>query len=377
MSIAGNLKTMEFAELLQWLARGRKTGTLVIDNGKVEKQIFFRDGVIISSASSDPKEHLGHFLVSHGYITEAELAQSMELQEQSKTLLGKILTTIGVISEDDLDRMLRLKAEESLYDIFSWTEGEFHLIDGQLPERPMVPIALDVTALVLRGSQRHDEWNRIRLKIPSPQAVPVQVGEFEVDGADERARRVLQMVDDDRTVEEIALQAHTTEFFVCRTLFEQLARGHLKVVRPRPGARHVANGDDPAADVEALLGAAEKHIGGTKLETALRYLQAARSLGPDNRPVQDRVADLERKIRDRIEQGGIVLKAVPRLRRALEELTSLGISPQEGFLLSRINGSYDIETILKISPMPRLEAQAAFWKLLQAGHIELIPRASR
>ena len=41
-------------------------------------------------------------------------------------------------------------------------------------------------------------------------------------------------------------------------------------------------------------------------------------------------------------------------------------------MLSRIDGSYDIESILKISPMPPLEAQLVFRKLLHAGHIELL-----
>ena len=54
MSITGNLKTMELAELLQWLSGAMKTGTLVVENGKVTKQIFFREGMIVSSASTDP-----------------------------------------------------------------------------------------------------------------------------------------------------------------------------------------------------------------------------------------------------------------------------------------------------------------------------------
>jgi len=63
---------MELAELLQWLSGAQKTGTLVVENGRVTKQIFFRDGMIVSSASTDPKEHLGAFLVSHGFITDAD-----------------------------------------------------------------------------------------------------------------------------------------------------------------------------------------------------------------------------------------------------------------------------------------------------------------
>ena len=91
MSITGNLKTMELAELLQWLSQGRKTGTLYVDNGKVEKRIFFKDGTIVSSAASDPKEYLGHFLVSKGVISEDDLASAMRLQAEQGRLLGEIL----------------------------------------------------------------------------------------------------------------------------------------------------------------------------------------------------------------------------------------------------------------------------------------------
>ena len=157
MGITGNLQTMALPELLQWLAEGRKTGTLRITNGETEKKVYFFEGRVISTSSTDPKEHLGHFLLSHGYLNETELAQAVEMQESNKMLLGKILTTIGVIKEEELDRMLRLKSEESLYDLFSWPEAEFTFLEAELPEGTLVPMDLDVTSLVLRGTQRVDE----------------------------------------------------------------------------------------------------------------------------------------------------------------------------------------------------------------------------
>ena len=42
MSITGNIKTMQLAELLQWLSQGQKTGSLVFDSGQVQKRILFR-----------------------------------------------------------------------------------------------------------------------------------------------------------------------------------------------------------------------------------------------------------------------------------------------------------------------------------------------
>lgn len=376
MSITGNLKTMELAELLQWLSGALKTGTLVVENGKVTKQIYFRDGMIVSSASTDPKEHLGAFLVSHGFITDQELTQAIRMQESNKMLLGKILSTIGAISEHDVHRMLRLKAEESIYDVFSWSEGAFRFLDQQLPASNMVPIALDVAAIVLEGMQRFDEWKRIRDSIPSFDAVPVAVGSFDEKLMTEGAPQILALVDDDRTIREICKLTHSSEFHVCRILFRQVRAGRLKIVRAR-GAVASSDGGDGApggVSAEALLVVGQQAAHKGELESAVRHLRAARALDPDNRKLGGEIDNVEEQIRSALDKAGVAPTSVPVLTRSMEELTQLKISPQEGFLLTRLNGSYDVQAIVKISSMNPLDAQIAVWKLLQAGHLRLEKR---
>jgi hypothetical protein len=368
MSITGNLKTMELAELLQWLSQGRKSGTLFINNGRVEKQIFFREGTIVSSAASDPKEYLGHFLVSHGFIDELTLAKAMEMQEDNKMLLGKILLTIGAISEGDLERMLRLKAEESIYEIFTWREGEFRFADGVLPDYHMWPLSLSVTAVVLEGHQRVDEWKQIRARIPNNQAVPVAVRDLQSSDGDPGVEKILALVDDDRTVQEIALQTHSSEFHVCRVLYEQMRSGNLKMVRPRQmeveaPTTDAQNGD--TVDADSLLRIADKHVENREFSRAIRHLKAARNLEPDSNRIKKTVEAAERRIVIAIRQDGIDMKAIPVLNCDPEALDTLDISPQQGFILTRVNGTYDIP------PVPPLEAQVLFWKLHQAGHISL------
>src|SRR5687768_9617599 len=225
---------MDLAELLQWLSQGQKTGTLVIHLGVVEKRIFFRDGRIISSASTDPMEYLGHFLVSRGLIDDATLSTAVKLQDQRTMMLGSILVDLGALAVADLNRMLRLKAEESIYDIFSWSEGEFRFLDGELPSHEMVPLSLDVTGIVLEGGRRLDEWRRIRATIPNGSAIPVAVGPLDTYEDDEPgAENILALVDDDRTVDEIAIEAHASEFLVCKVLHEQVQRQRLKIIKPR------------------------------------------------------------------------------------------------------------------------------------------------
>ena len=160
MSITGNLRTLEFAELLQWLAQGQKTGALVINNGKVEKRIYFQEGKIICSESNNPAEHLGTFMVREGLLDEATLARAVKLQESTQILLGKVLVTLGTLSEDELHRTLRRKTEESLYELFNWTAGDFKFLPGDLPKLPMVPLEIDVTNVVLEGAKRFDEARR-------------------------------------------------------------------------------------------------------------------------------------------------------------------------------------------------------------------------
>ena len=378
MAITGNLKTMELAELLQWLSQGRKTGTLFIDNTKVEKRIFFKNGNIVSSAASDPKEYLGHFLVSHGYIDEITLAKAIEMQEENKMLLGKILLAIGAIAEDELDRMLKLKAEESIFELFTWQEADFRFADGDLPDYQMVPVNLSVTGLVLEGHRRLDEWKEIRRHIPNANAIPVATGDFVVEGEDPGVEKILSLVDDDRTIQEIAIETHSGEFHVCRVLYHQIRAGRLKVVRPRQmqvpdteTTENKATVELRHPDADSLLAAADDFIGQQRYDLALRHLRAAKSLEPNSVKVQQLVSAAENKIKGAITDCGISLTSIPVLCTNPEDLNSLEISPQEGFVLTRVNGSYDIQTILKITPVPPLEAQVVFWKLLEAGHIEL------
>jgi tetratricopeptide (TPR) repeat protein len=369
MGIVGNLRTMQLEELLQWLSQSKKNGTLEIVHGRTEKKVFFKDGLILSSASNRPEEYLGHFLVSHGLINEAQLNRAIELQEQSRTLLGMILVKNGAIAERDLARMLRLKAEESIYDIFSWAEGDFRFLDDVLPESAMVPMRMDVTGIVMEGVQRVDEWRRIRQVIPDEHMIPVAIVDLSsVPGLGPGDRRILALVDDQLTIEEMREQTHVTEFQICKLFFDQYQAGHLKLVKLRSGG---GAGGIPTATAHIEAGRALMKEG--EFDASLRHLRAAKVLEPDNQDAQEVLALAEKRIREHIEKSGVTMGSIPQVTATMEQLTSSSLSPSEGFMLTRINGTYDIQSILKITPMGQLDALMLFWKLAQVGYIRLLP----
>jgi hypothetical protein len=178
-------------------------------------------------------------------------------------------------------------------------------------------------------------------------------------------------VDDERSIEDICNETHSSTFFVSRILAAAVRAGAVKMVRPRVEVREAIPETD-SIDAGTLLDTAGRKIASGDFYAALRHLRAARSLDPGGRETQKAILEAEERMKRVMREEGLSLKAVPQITVSHDEIKNLRLSPEEGFVLSRIDGNYDIESILKISPMPPLEAQLVFRKLLHAGHIELL-----
>jgi Domain of unknown function (DUF4388) len=373
MGITGNLRTMALSDLLQWLSLGIKTGTLLIESRNVEKRIYFQRGRIASSSSSDEREYLGHFLVSHGYITEEELRTAMEVQEESSIFLGKILVMINAISEEDLLRLLRMKAEESIYDIFLWEEGNFEFIDGELPEMRMIHLSLDVTGIIMEGLRRFDEWKRIRVAIKNSQAIPAIVRPLHLETMTDQEKLIVPYINGERAIEEIALQTHNSEFTVSRMIFEGLSLGTMELIEhigrlvesPYP----VAGEEEPGIDEIERMIRRGRLLLADHPDKAWRTLRAAAELDLNDPRPRAALAEAEKQLAQALKRDGIDMKNVPVLKLDLSELTGRNFSPTEGFVLSRINGVWDVKSIVRISPMREMEALLIFQKLNRDGVI--------
>jgi hypothetical protein len=383
MSVSGNLKTMLPGDLLQWLSLGQKSGTLVVRNKAVEKKIFFGNGRVISSASNDPREYLGQFLMSHGYITEPELVKAMEVQSQSRILLGKILVVIGVISEEDLQRLMRLKAEEAIYDIFLWNEGEFEFLD-EVPDMEMIPLKVDVTGLIMEGTRRVDEWNRISSLITHEALVPTLLKEVPEEALEDDAERtVVNAIDGRRSLAELVLESRSSSFTVASTVYHLTREGYLQLSDPTmvplippdpldesapPAVIDEVSEDD---EIMSMISRAQVAMRARDYEKAQRLLKAAENLDPTHSRVRNAIKGAESAILSDLRSQGLHDLKVPRVSKALEEITQMNFTPNEGFILSRINGQWDLGSLIKISPIREPDAMLIFYKLWKDGIIAL------
>ena len=383
MALSGNLRTMLPGDLLQWLSLGQKTGTLVISNKRVEKKIFFRNGRVISSASNDPREYLGQFLMSHGYLTEPELKKAMEVQQQSGILLGKILVMIDVINEPDLVRFMRLKAEEEIYDIFLWNDGDFYFVDDELPQMEMIPLQVDVTGIIMEGTRRVDEWARIRETIPNEAVIPKLVKEVDYTDLEEVEEPIVRAIDGKRTIAELVLESRSSAFTVSSTVSALVRHGFARLVDPTTSKmRAIVEEQAPVAppvpaefneddEIISLLSAAQSALRNRDYEKTQRLLRAAQNLDPNHPKIRTAIKGAETVILGELRNQGLLETKVPKVSKALEEITQMNFSPNEGFILSRINGQWDIGSLIKISPIRETDAMLIFHKLWRDGIIAL------
>jgi hypothetical protein len=375
LGLSGSLTTMSLPDLLQWASRGQKTGTLQVRDERVAKRIHFLAGLIIGSSSTDPGDYLGQVLLSEGLLSEEQLREAMALQARTKVMLGRILVQGGLVTEERIAAVLRHKAEETIYSLFLWTDGLFEFHEGELPPSEQVRIKVQAEEVLLEGVRRYDTSRKIREVLPDNEIV-LTVTQVLLP-ADIAARpfpsRIYRLIDGRRTLADIVLEAHSSEFNVCQVLYILVQRGYAAVApaspaTPRAGAAPTAA---PPA-LEPVLQGARTCLGRGDSEEALALLDAAHDAGLRAPELQALVEEAERYFIDRAYRHYLPPGKIPVLKRTIESLTEEALSPAEMFLVSRVNGAWDLRSIVSISPLREVEALRALKRLRERGVIDLV-----
>jgi Domain of unknown function (DUF4388) len=376
MGIRGTLKTMSVSDLLQFLASGRKTGTLKLGLGGIVKHIYLENGVIVGSSSNDPKEYLGQALLHYGKIDEAQLQAAMEIQRQSGGKLGVILASRGFVSQADVVEVLRIRTLEIIYDLFIWEEAHFEFFDSEPPPAELIRIKVEVTAVIMDGIYRIDEWARYRTVIPSDRTFFELIPGWThtVGDASPETRQVLYHVEKHLTAAEICYNMHTTLFHACALLFDLVDKNIIRVAGETPAP--VEESTDLAAlnlpkTVPELLKMARAEIKENNAENALAIIHSALEQEAKNTEAQWLREEAEKKFIAQVYAGGLSPRAVPRILVTPEQLEHERLGPQEGFVLSRINRESDIESILSVCPFREADSLRMIKKLLDGGIIGL------
>ncbi len=366
MSLKGDLGTMPLPDVLQWVAAGRKTGTLHLAHHSIKKRIILREGRLHSSWSNDPRESLGQFLVRLELATEEQLFRALLEQEAKGRLFGSILIDRGVLSEEDLRRALRLKAEETIFDVFLWPGGDFEFREGEIPGDLAITIEMPVTPVILEGIRRVDEWRRIRATFPTSETSFRRTG-TETETSDPVARELLGLAAAGKTLAAMSLELRRSEFETAALAFQLHARGLLAI----ENVGQKLDTTDPVSAIAERLALARRRLDERRYDAAIEAYQDVLALDRLNQHAKKGLQAAAAAREHERQTRAIPRDRVPRIVIDFAALTQQNLDPQEGFVLSRVNGEWDVQSILKLCPMDEDSALLIFARLLDRKLIEL------
>lgn len=368
---------MSISDLLQFLAAGRKTGTLKIGRGSIIKQIYLEKGLIVGSTSNDPKEFLGQVLLHYGKIDEAQLQIGMDIHRQSGGKLGTVLSSRGFVSEADIMEVLRTRTLEIIYDLFIWEEADFEFFDSEPLPNDLIRIQVNATSVIMDGIYRIDEWARYRTVIPSDRTFfELKSGwTHSIRESNKEIREVLYHVEKRHTAAEICFNLHTSLFHTYAVLFDLIEKGAIKVAgEAEPPA------SEEAADLSALnlpktipelLQLARAELKDDDVENALVFIYSALEQEPKNEEAHRLREEAERGYVAKLYQNGLSPHSIPLVVANLDALAHERLGPREGFVLSRINGELDIAGILSVCPFREADSLRMIKTLLDRGIISV------
>lgn len=370
MAINGSLTTMSVSDLLQFLAVGKKTGLLKLSHGKVAKGIYVENGIIVGSITNDPSEYFGQVLLHYGKINEAQLQAAMGEQRKDPLRLGQILINQGVLPEAEVKRVLEIRTLEIIYNLFHWKEGHFEFyVEDQLPP-DFTRIHVEATRVIMEGVYRADELKRFQALIPSDRSIlQLSAGWTSSLSLGKDTRQLLYFLEKRMSVAELAYNMHCSTFDIYGHLYELVKNGVVEVAGELPEIPDPvnANVDLPEEPADWLL-LAHDELKANNTERALSILHAALRREPKNTAAQALLLDAEKKFIEEVYKK-ISPSGVPRIVITLDELSNREIEPQEGFVLSRINGDWDIQSILSICPFREADSLRMIKKLCDDGII--------
>jgi hypothetical protein len=356
---------MAFPDLLQWVSQARKTGALSVQHDTLVKRLFLREGVVVSSGSNDPREFLGQVMVSQQLLSESQLKEAFDIQEKTHVMLGRVLVEKQWVPEEVVAQALKRKTEETVYSLFLWAEGDFEFHEGNGQADAAISIRLKVQEVLLEGLRRYDLAQKIRRAFPHRMVVldRTAVPPPPELMANAFARRALELVDGKRTLQDLCLELHAPEFTVSYFLLSALERGFVRVVAPGKDVAPAA-AQPPVADG---LRAAKDLIRSGALEDALALLEQLSGTSERGSEVGELMKVAEVNLIDRLYRGSLPPKQIPYLKRPLEQLTDESLTPEEVFLVSRVNGSWDLKSIVSISPLREVDALRVLKRLKERG----------
>jgi hypothetical protein len=181
MALEGTLRDFSLPDIIQLISLGRKSGAVGLVGPEDEQgSIYFRNGRIVSA------------------------------------VLGEMLP------------------QDAIYTFFTWGDGTFTFSEGLEAPEVSAPLTQSNESIIMEGTRRADEWQRLRERVPSLDIVITLMSDPMAGGREINLRpdewKVLTLVNGHDNVRLIARRSGFGDFKTAKIIYNLLLAGLVQVV---------------------------------------------------------------------------------------------------------------------------------------------------
>jgi hypothetical protein len=238
MALKGNLKDFSTTQLLNLVNLARKTGTLFVEGSNGHRaNIAFKEGKLIYAALGEQDGNLAMVLARSGKLTKEQAKQiNTRAQKTTDKQLGLMLINAGYVTQADIIQSIKGHLRNIILKLFNWTEGAFHFEADQMPSVDRITVSLELENLIMEGTRRIKELDRLEeevpnldmaLKFPSQPRTKLDKVNLSVD-----EWKVISFVKPENTIRMIAKAHNMSDHEVRKIVYSLLQAGLVELTRP-------------------------------------------------------------------------------------------------------------------------------------------------
>lgn len=363
MSLRGSLGTMSAEDVLEWVSRRKLSAPITFERRGVARSLVIEEGRVLWASSNRRHEQLGVILVRSGLVQERALADSLETRAETGVPLGKVLLMSGLITEAALVEILATKIRETVTDVITWNDGQFDVVPRSNPSTGVVAeLGLDVCLTVARrraarmgvimGLLGSDE---VLFYLPENAVPPAARPDDPIDPA-----TIWGLAGDRHSAAEIAASFAGERFAVYDKLAQMVLDAQLVIDRRQRERTNSA--------VELAAGARGRLRTGDRAGAFAMASQALHQ-DPSDPEVRKTFQQIERARVAEVAKQLLSRHRVPK--RVKEPDGAQGLSDAEIELARRVDGRWDLLSLIRSANIREAEAVLAFAHLAEVGVVEL------
>lgn len=237
MALKGHLRDFSVAQLFNLINLAQKSGTLTLDGPDHAAWVSFREGKLIYAQLGQQDGTITGILVKAGMLTGRQATTlSTQYPNKGDKEMGLLLINADYLTQKDILVSLRDHIINIVFQLFTWVDGFFRFDPDVLPPEDRITIRVDMENVIIEGSRRVQEWERLDDEIPN---LDMALKFVDRPGADiqnvklnQREWKVVSFVNPKNTIRQIGGTVKLSDLEIRRIVYGLIQAGLVEIVRP-------------------------------------------------------------------------------------------------------------------------------------------------